>query len=30
MSKIKQELEILGMGDIWENGGSSDKKVWIG
>jgi hypothetical protein len=29
MSGIKQELERLGTGDIWEKGRSNDKDVWI-
>jgi hypothetical protein len=28
MSKIEQELEMLGVGDMWENGRISGKKVW--
>jgi hypothetical protein len=23
------EMEMLGMGDIWETGGENSKKIWI-
>jgi hypothetical protein len=28
LNKIKQELEILGMGDIWKNGEEDNRSVW--
>jgi hypothetical protein len=29
MSRIKQELERMGVGDMLENGRNNSKKVWI-
>jgi hypothetical protein len=29
MSRIKQEIERLGMGDIWESRRDNDKNIWI-
>jgi hypothetical protein len=29
MSRIKQELERVGMGDISESGRNNDKNVWV-
>jgi hypothetical protein len=29
LNKIKQELERLGMGDIWINGEENNRNVWI-
>jgi hypothetical protein len=28
LNKIKQELESLGMGDIWKNGEENNRNVW--
>jgi hypothetical protein len=28
LNKIKHELEVPGMGDIWKNGGKNNKNVW--
>jgi hypothetical protein len=30
LNKIKQELEGLGMGDIWINGEENNRNVWRG
>jgi hypothetical protein len=29
LNKIKQELERLGMGDVWRNGEENNRNVWI-
>jgi hypothetical protein len=30
LNKIKQELERLGMGDIWKNGEENNRNIWRG